>query len=340
MDVTGRIRWSALVLVGSALVMGAGVAVHLVPWAAAAWLNVWTPAASAWIDFAPVLPVPWTVVWVATVVVAVTSIARRVRRVRAAAAWFAALVMIVSGTFELAWGHHGTRRPWVGVVGTPVTDRLDEESGRALAERLLHVQRDALEAWAVDAEGNRWDRASEVAAIASVAHRLEALVPSAPSLVQPRTVPGWVLGPWGVAGVVSPWTLEAHVDGGMPPWARVVVAGHELAHVAGVTNEAEAEAFGLLAGLSSDVPAARYAASTWALASLPATWVDRALLPTIATNDLLDLQASRTRARGWWADAAWTVYDVWLRGRGQVQGTSGYRHGAPALWWAHRAGLW
>ncbi|MCA9837419.1 MAG: DUF3810 family protein [Trueperaceae bacterium] len=61
------------------------------------------------------------------------------------------------------------------------------------------------------------------------------------------------------SGVMSPWTLEPHIDGALPEISYLAIGAHELAHVAGYAGEADADFISALAGLKASDPFARYA---------------------------------------------------------------------------------
>ena len=70
--------------------------------------------------------------------------------------------------------------------------------------------------------------------------------------------PGTLL-TFGYAGIASPFTLEANLDGGLTSVSKVAVAAHELTHTAGFAREADTDFLSALAGLRADDPYARYA---------------------------------------------------------------------------------
>lgn len=105
------------------------------------------------------------------------------------------------------------------------------------------------------------------AALAATASELIRLVntvtgtfPTLPSDVK-RLPPGSLILSGGASGIISPWTLEPHVDGALHPTDVVAVGAHELAHVAGYAGEADADLIAALAGLGADDAFARYAAA-------------------------------------------------------------------------------
>lgn len=141
---------------------------------------------------------------------------------------------------------------------------------------------------------------------------------------------GWLLR-FGFAGVANPWLLEPHVDAGLPTAAGLAVALHELAHTVGFAREAEAEAVGLLAGMSCTDARVRYAASLKAASSFSdlltplarESYLSR--WPAVATADEAAATAASQRflARGA-ADLAARAYDTYLGSQGMAGGMDDY----------------
>lgn len=138
---------------------------------------------------------------------------------------------------------------------------------------------------------------------------------------------------FGFAGIVLPWLLEPHIDGGLAPSAAMATALHELAHTAGFAAEAEAEAVGMVAGLECSDQRVVYAASLRLAAQLAATmppeqrsaYVDR--WPWRAHADLRAERAAMARYSSRLAPAFRNAYDLYLRSQGQVEGLNEYALG-------------
>jgi len=178
------------------------------------------------------------------------------------------------------------------------------------------------------------------AAHASVVDSVAVLAPSVRLPTRVKQVPGWLFGSLGVAGVVSPWTLEVHIDRGLPRWSQAAVAAHEWAHLAGFATEAGAEVVGLVAGLRADHPHARYAAALRAWSSLPPEVRAVDALPERAQLDLTAARLASERQVPWLSSVGWGVYEQFLRSQGQPEGLSGYGRGVVLLYQAWRAGSW
>jgi hypothetical protein len=145
---------------------------------------------------------------------------------------------------------------------------------------------------------------------------------------------GWMLR-FGFAGVVNPWLLEPHVDAGLPTAAGLAVALHELAHTAGFAREAEAEAVGLLAGMSCGDERVRYAASLKAASSLSGLLTPLAResylarWPAVATADeAAATEASQRYLSPRAADLAARAYDTYLGSQGAEGGMDDYGRAA------------
>ncbi len=322
-----------------AVAVAATVAVAAVaerPGGPEAWAHAAAPTWSAWIvPLSERGPWPWTpLAGLALLAATVVLVRRAPDRTRAWTRALAVGLLVVAG-FEASWGLHGGRPPAaerLGLASTAAgaTAAAHDDAVRAMAARLGGIL-------AADAPNGPLD---EDAALAAVRERLHAHAPEMRLPRRLKRLPAGVLGPWGVAGVISPWTLEAHVDGALPGWTRVGVGAHELAHLAGFASEADAEFVGLLASLTSSHPHARYAGALRAWRALPAELRAGVPLPAAARSDLAALEAVLAGRRDGLARPAWRLYDLWLRSRGQPQGIAGYGQGPRLLARALEAGLW
>jgi len=162
------------------------------------------------------------------------------------------------GTFLLVWGAGYGRRP--------LTDRLGLE---VVPVEAANVERwvDRLAA-AIERDLPPPELRCRESALASLRSSLEQVVAhwdgSTPVLpVQVKRLPPGTLLVWGSVGVTIPWLLEAHVDGAEPDVAWLATATHELAHVAGLCGEADADFAAALAGLRTEDRYARYAIELW-----------------------------------------------------------------------------
>jgi hypothetical protein len=149
------------------------------------------------------------------------------------------------------------------------------------------------------------------------------------------------------SGVMSPWTLEPHVEGALPDVTYLAVAAHELAHVAGYAGEADADFVAALAGLKADDAFARYAVALRlyqeAVVQLP---VDEqkafnARLPEPARTDWEEaLEAyNRYQPPKFIRDFQRRSYDSYLKSQGVTQGIADYSRTISLLLAAQKQGL-
>jgi hypothetical protein len=122
----------------------------------------------------------------------------------------------------------------------------------------------------------------------------------------------------GVTGMVNPIALESIVHPELLPFERPMVLAHEWAHLAGFADEADASAIAWLACVTGDASLA-YSAHFFvvletASALPPAEW--RAIRATLSPGVVEDIAALRkrlTRQEPVVREAAFTVYDSYLK---------------------------
>jgi Protein of unknown function (DUF3810) len=156
------------------------------------------------------------------------------------------------GLFLLVWGANYRRLPiedlWklrVDVVTAQQIDNLAFDLVMTM-QRTANAPRDRARAFA----SLRVALEQEVEAISGFKPVLPSLVKSPPA--------GWLL-LLETSGVISPLTLEAHVDGALPEPFFLATATHELAHTAGFAGEADTDVLAAMAGLAAADAYARYA---------------------------------------------------------------------------------
>lgn len=304
--------------------------------------RVYVPLSHVLAPFAAAIPGSWSIVAMAAFgVVLGVDIARR--RGWRSAVPVAIAALSVWTAFVGIWGFHYQRAPLEVRLG------LEARAGSAPADNTAVAAAD-LAALAAElatvvsaTEPAIAPDGSERRAVVSLAAAMEALtveLDGAEVRVSPRVkiLPGGTLLAFGSSGVISPWLLEAHVDGGLPAPARIAVAAHELAHLAGFAREDEAEAVGAIAGLRADDPYARYSVALFQLAALardlpPAAAASlMAELPERAREDLAATRRAAAAHRVGWLDA-WrrVVYDRYLRSQGVGEGVESYAAGTRLL---------
>jgi hypothetical protein len=134
----------------------------------------------------------------------------------------------------------------------------------------------------------------------------------------------------GVAGMTDPFFLETLVASDILPFERPHVVAHEWAHLAGVTDEGEANFVGWLACLRGSVS---HQYSGWlflyteVLSALPRERA-REVAASLADGPRADLQAMRERSAREvsrrLSSAGWQVYDQYLRANRIEAGTASY----------------
>ena len=158
-------------------------------------------------------------------------------------------------TFYLFWGYNYLR--------PPLEQRLGLEGADFSAARRSEMAR-----WIVSEAVTRrvsvpeWDRDElNVLIDAAIDKAVRDLEGRGPPVVSPLKGDGStrLLALQGNRGVISPFTLEAHVDFRLPAFALPFVAAHEKAHLAGFARERDASFVAWYALTQSDDPRLRYA---------------------------------------------------------------------------------
>lgn len=134
----------------------------------------------------------------------------------------------------------------------------------------------------------------------------------------------------GVAGMTDPYFLETLIASDTLPFERSQVVAHEWAHLAGITDEGEANFVGWLTCVGGSVPN-RY--SGWlflyseVMNGLPPA-VARPIAATLGEGPRADLRAMRDRqareVSPRIAGAGWQVYDSYLKANRVEAGTASY----------------
>ena len=145
-----------------------------------------------------------------------------------------------------------------------------------------------------------------------------------------RSMLDWYFRRASVAGMTDPFFLETLVASDLLPFERPHVIAHEWAHLAGITDEGEANFVGWLACVRGATPQ-QY--SGWlflyseVLAALP-TETARELRTLVADGPREDLQAIRQRyereVSPRVSGAGWRVYDGYLKANRVDAGTASY----------------
>ena len=228
------------------------------------------------------------------------------------------------GLFVLIWGASYRRLPIEEILklsSTSVTTQQIED----MASGLVAVMQKT-----ANAARNR-DRAfvSLRASLMQHVERINGVKPVLP--VQVKSLPaGWLL-LFETSGVISPLTLEAHVDAALPEPFFLATAAHELAHTAGFAGEADTDLLASLAGLSASDAYARYATAItyYARVSNDLTDVTRkrltAKLPARALEDFKALhEVYAAHQNPFAAQVSRSVYNRYLESQGVSAGIRDY----------------
>ena len=255
----------------------------------------------------------------------------------------AASSVAVYALFLATWGANYSR--------SPLETRLMLETSLATTEEMTDLTLSLAQIVADNADAARDPnlaaslRAAQ-ASLKEVVYDFEGQFVTLPSRVK-ATPPGLLMMGGQASGVISPFFLEAHVDGALPDYTFVAVGLHELAHVAGYSSEAEADFVAAVAGLRSRDSYVRYSMALSLFSRfawrLPGETYQAAydLLPEVALADLAERRAVRAK----YSPPApvqkvqTKVYDSYLRTQGVSAGIQDYGRVANYLASARREGL-
>lgn len=157
-----------------------------------------------------------------------------------------------------------------------------------------------------------------------------------PEKVKQPPIPGMLLFS-GTLGIVSPFTLEAHVEPSLH-WADLpFLEAHELAHLEGITSEGEANFVAWHALVTSKHPLHRYCG--WlALASHMPSRIQKTL-PGPVKKDLEEKYKRRVHGLSPIAEKlSQAVYDIYLKSQGIKGGMTDYDRmpRLAASWWVKK----
>lgn len=221
--------------------------------------------------------------------------------------------------FEVLWGWN-YRRPTVVARVAYDAARVDDASVAAFGERIVAI----LNADVAAAHAERLDREKLRAAFAPLAARLGdrwdvALTVPKTTIAQPYYDAA------GVGGQYSPFAFETLLNASFLPFEVPRALAHEWAHVAGFTDEGDANYIGTLACLRSNDPLLRYSGAFWTYGELPAAVRERLRLdPRVSA----DFEASRRRFLRHYVPQLfalqWRFYDRFLRVNRVAGGVASY----------------
>ena len=162
------------------------------------------------------------------------------------------------------------------------------------------------------------------------------------------TLPGFLMLSGNAIGVISPWLLEAHVDGALPTPHYLTVTLHEFVHLAGYAGEADADFLAAVAGMRADNALMRYSTAlslfgkvAWRLPSEQYLTLYEQL-PEQAQIDLENMQQAirRYQVPDWFEKVQTRVYDNYLKSQGVEAGIRDYGRMVNWLVEAHEANWW
>lgn len=231
--------------------------------------------------------------------------------------------------FLLAWGLNYRREPLrrsVGYRAERVTPAALEQLARDAVRQVNTLHGPAQVAGWSDA------RAIDPALVRAFRDTLARL--GRPAHVRPgrpkRSVLDLYFRRAGVAGMTDPFFLETLIASDTLPFERAQTVAHEWAHLAGFTDEGEANFVGWLASVNGST-STRY--SGWlfmyaeAIGGLPSS-VARAVAAELGEGPRADLRAMRERhdreVSPHIAAAGWQVYDGYLKANRVDAGTASY----------------
>ena len=255
--------------------------------------------------------------------------------------WLLLLVPFFWLWFLVFWG--------MGYARQPVETRLNFDKENVSEEELVRIKDGLLAVILRDQPAGPDDRQTE-RALAAVSQAMRNVVMEweGTPVRLPRRVkatPAGFLMMNGTSGVCAPFTLEPHVDGGLPDTWFVAVGAHELGHISGVCDEGETNLVGYVAGLRADDPFARYAVALEVYLSVVRQFgneerkaaLDR--LPEQAHEDIRRAREAHERYRiDWLQKWSWRAYNQYLKSQGVQEGVRSYGRGTQLLAKAWRAG--
>ncbi|MCK5860876.1 MAG: DUF3810 family protein [Candidatus Hydrogenedentes bacterium] len=242
--------------------------------------------------------------------------------------------------FLIFWG--------IGYQRLSIDMRLGLDASPVTEEEVRHVEASLLKIIQRDQPKQPEDRNTELA-IQSISNAMQCVVlewDGIPIQIPERVkaTPAGLLLMNGTSGMCVPFTLEPHVDGGLPDTAFVSVAAHELGHITGICDEGETNLLGYAAGLRAENPYARYTVALGIYRRIGERsreeW-DTAFqrLPEQAQSDLKKAGKASERYRiRWFQQLSWRIYNQYLKSQGVKEGVKSYARGTQLLIRLWRAG--
>lgn len=268
--------------------------------------------------------------------------ARRFWQALALSLWRTAVsVLLIAILFVLIWGANYQRESIETqfALSTPQVTEVD-------LERLLTDLTQIIVDTAGAERNEERAMASLIASLQATVSSLTGTLPPIPQKVK-RLPEGSLILLGRASGVMSPWTLEPHVDAALPEISYLAIGAHELAHVAGYAGEADADFISAMAGLRADDPYARYAVALrfwqqayWQLSPEKQAGF-LAQLPDSSQEDLKEMLApfQTYQMPRWIQDMQQRSYNSYLKSQGVEAGIKDYSRTIDLLVQAQKQGL-
>ena len=244
---------------------------------------------------------------------------RRLRAAGALVAHTAGWAALALALFEVFWGWNYRRETVVARIAFE-DRRVNAASVAAFSERIVGILNRDVGA----AHAEKLDRARLHDAFAPIVTRLGDRWDVA--VTRPKTT---MLEPYyeaaGIGGMYSPFAFETLLNDAFLPFEVPRALAHEWAHVAGFTDEGDANYVGTLTCLRSDDALIRYSGAFWTYGELPESERRRLRLdPRV----IADFTASRERFLRHYMPQVfavqWRFYDSYLRSSGVHGGVASY----------------
>jgi hypothetical protein len=249
--------------------------------------------------------------------------------------------LLIYGLFIFTWGANYGRESIESQLGLDVATFTEDDLQR-LITTLTSIINDN-----VATERNlETAKASLHTSLTETVATITGVTPTLPAWVKSLPSGSLILG-GNASGVISPFTLEPHLDGALYEPYALAVGTHELAHIAGYAGEADTDFVAALAGLNANDPYAQYAIALklWndAVGQLPEDKRSAAFaaLPEQARNDLNKMYEPFVRYRlpQWLQNMQTGLYNQYLTSQGVEEGVRDYSRTTTLLLAAQRQGF-
>jgi hypothetical protein len=234
--------------------------------------------------------------------------------------------LLIYSLFLFTWGANYGRESIESQLGLDVVT-FTEDDLQTLVNTLANIIQEN-----VNTERNlETAKASLRASLIETVETITGITPTLPTWVKSLPSGSLILG-GNASGVISPFTLEPHLDGALSEPYALAVGTHELAHIAGYAGEADTDFVAALAGLNASDPYARYATALklWndAVAQLPEDKRGAAFatLPERAKDDLNKMYEPfrHYRLPQWMQKLQTGLYNQYLTSQGVEEGIKDY----------------